>query len=31
MIVMPIRNKEKLDALAAKLAKVPTSAPEYKK
>lgn len=28
---MPIRNKEKLDTLAAKLAKVPTSAPEYKK
>lgn len=27
---MPIRNKEKLGALAAKLAKVPTSTPEYK-
>lgn len=27
---MPIRNKEKLDALAAKLANVPTSDPEYK-
>lgn len=27
---MPIRNKEKLEALAAKLAKVPTSAPGYK-
>lgn len=27
---MLIRSKEKLEALAAKLAKVPTSTPEYK-
>jgi len=27
---MPIKNKEKLEALAAKLAKVPISTPEYK-